>query len=164
LAEEAIRTRKFAGIGFRGPEHTRRVWVIGTGLDVWEVIELYRGKGCQRLLSEHNVSDRQPSLALSYYEAYPQELDRALEENARSEEEWHALSPSVIYSMRTFPGERWVGSWHTTASASVPTGYATRRRTSSINTGPSEGCPIREDHGLFQAQRPGGSRPLRHNR
>lgn len=98
LAEEAIRTRKFPGIGFRGPEHARRAWVIGTGLDVWEVVELYRGKGRERLLSEHNVSERQLNLALTYYEAYPREIERALEENARSEEEWHALSPSVIPS------------------------------------------------------------------
>jgi hypothetical protein len=26
LAEESIRTRRFTGIGFRGPEHSRRVW------------------------------------------------------------------------------------------------------------------------------------------
>jgi hypothetical protein len=29
LAEESIRTRRFPGIGFRGPEHARRAWVIG---------------------------------------------------------------------------------------------------------------------------------------
>ena len=98
LAEEAIRTRKFPGIGFRGAEHARRAWVIGTGLDVWEIVELYQGKGRERVLSEHNVSARQLDLALSYYEAYPREIERALEENARSAEEWHALSPSVIPS------------------------------------------------------------------
>jgi uncharacterized protein (DUF433 family) len=98
LAEEAIRTRKFPGIGFRGAEHARRAWVIGTGLDVWEIVELYQGKGRERVLSEHNVSARQLDLALSYYEAYPREIERALEENARSAEEWHALSPCVIPS------------------------------------------------------------------
>lgn len=96
LAEEAIRTRRFAGIGFRGAERSRRAWVIGTGLDVWEVVELYRGKGRERVLSEHNVSERQLDLALAYYAAYPREIDEALEENARNAEEWHRLSPSVI--------------------------------------------------------------------
>jgi hypothetical protein len=86
LAEESIRTRRFPGIGFRGPEHSRRAWVIGTGLDAWEIRELYEGKGRERLLSEHNVSERQPELALSYYEAYPHEIDQALEENAREPE------------------------------------------------------------------------------
>ena len=98
LAEESIRARRFPGIGFRGPEHSRRAWVIGTGLDVWEVVELYRGKGRERLLSEHNVSERQLDLALSYYEVYPCEIDEALEENARAPEEWHEISPSVIPS------------------------------------------------------------------
>jgi uncharacterized protein (DUF433 family) len=98
LAEESIRTRRFPGIGFRGPEHARRAWVIGTRLDVWEVIELYKGKGRERLLSEHNLLERQLDLALSYYEMYPREIDEALEENARSPEEWHEISPSVIPS------------------------------------------------------------------
>lgn len=96
LAEESIRTRRFPGIGFRGPEHSRRAWVIGTGLDAWEVVELYEGKGRERLLLEHNVSERQLDLALSYREAYPREVEEALEENARTPEEWHELYPSVI--------------------------------------------------------------------
>ena len=96
LAEESIRTRRFAGIGFRGPEHSRRAWVIGTGLDVWEIVELYEAKGKERLLSEHNVSERKLELALSYHEAYPHEIEEALEENARGPEEWHEISPSVI--------------------------------------------------------------------
>lgn len=96
LAEEAIRTRRFPGIGFRGAEHSRRAWVIGTGLDVWELVELHKGKGRERLLAEHNVSERQLDLALSYYETYPREIEEALEENARSPEEWYGLSPSII--------------------------------------------------------------------
>jgi hypothetical protein len=96
LAEESIRTRRFPGIGFRGQEHARRAWVIGTGLDVWELVELYEGK--ERLISEHNVSERQVDLALSYYEAYPREIAQALEENARPPEQWHKISPSVIPS------------------------------------------------------------------
>ena len=83
LAEESIRTRRFPDIGFRGPEHSRRPWLIGTGLDVWEIMDLYEGKGRERLLSEHNVSERQLDLAHSYYEVYPREIDEALEENAR---------------------------------------------------------------------------------
>jgi uncharacterized protein (DUF433 family) len=98
LAEESIRTRRFPGIGFRGSEHSRRAWVIGTGLDVWELVELCEGKGKERLLSEHNISERQLDLALSYYEVYPREIDEAIQENARSPERWHEISPSVIPS------------------------------------------------------------------
>ncbi len=42
--------------------------MIGTGLDVWEVVELYKGKSRERLLTEHNVSERQLDFALSYHE------------------------------------------------------------------------------------------------
>ncbi len=68
----------------------RRAWVIGTGLDVWEVVELYEGKGRERLLSEHSVSERHLT-SLSYREAYPREIDEALEENARTPEEARTL-------------------------------------------------------------------------
>jgi hypothetical protein len=82
LAEESIRTRRLPRIGFRGAEHARRAWVIGTGLDDWELVELYEGKGKERLFSQHNISERHLDLALSYYEVYPREIDEALEENA----------------------------------------------------------------------------------
>ncbi|MBA2714469.1 MAG: hypothetical protein H0U55_13060 [Rubrobacteraceae bacterium] len=59
-------------------------------------MELYESKGRERLLSEHNVSERQLDLALSYYDAYPREIDDALEENARTPEECHEISPSVV--------------------------------------------------------------------
>ena len=75
--------------------------MIGTGLDVWELVELHEGKGRERVLSEHNVSERQLDLSLSYYETYPLEIDEALEENAHSPEEWHEISPSVIPSPPT---------------------------------------------------------------
>ena len=96
LAKESIRTRGFPGIGFRGAEHSRRAWVIGTALDVWELVDLYEGKDRERLLSEHNVSERQLELALSYYETYPREIDQALEENDRTPEEWHELYPYIV--------------------------------------------------------------------
>lgn len=96
LAEESIRSRKFPGVGFRGAENSRRAWVIGAALDVWELVELYEGKGRERLLAEHNVSERQLALALSYCEAYPREIREAIEENTREPEEWHRLNPAVI--------------------------------------------------------------------
>lgn len=68
---------------------------------VRECVELYEGKGWERLLSEHNVSERQLDLALSYYEMYPHKIEEALGENAHSPEEWHEISPSVIPSPPT---------------------------------------------------------------
>jgi hypothetical protein len=40
FAEEAAKTRLHPGIAFRG--RPRRAWVVGSGLDVWEIIELLR--------------------------------------------------------------------------------------------------------------------------
>src|ERR687898_3594022 len=53
LAEEAAKTRLFPGVAFRGSP--RRAWVIGTGLDVWEILELLRSYGGdeQRLRAAH---------------------------------------------------------------------------------------------------------------
>jgi hypothetical protein len=68
---------------------------------VRECVELYEDKGWERLLSEHNVSERQLDLALSYYEMYPHKIEEALGENAHSPEEWHEVSPSLIPSPPT---------------------------------------------------------------
>ena len=40
LAEEAAKARLFPGIAFRG--RPRRAWVIGSGLDVWEIVSMLR--------------------------------------------------------------------------------------------------------------------------
>jgi len=96
LAEESIRVRQFPGISFRETERSRRAWVMGTPLDVWELIELYRGKGRDRLFAEHVVTTSQLDLAMAYHDAFPPEIDEALDENARSPEEWHRLYPSVV--------------------------------------------------------------------
>ncbi len=95
LAEESIRMRRFPGLAFRGPEHDRRPWVIGTALDVWEVVEAYKAMGMERLLGEGDLPATKVRLALRYYEEYPEEIDQAIAENRRSDEEWRRLYPSV---------------------------------------------------------------------
>src|SRR3990172_9920816 len=53
LTEEAARMRRFPGMGFRGEDAAREAWVIGTGLDVWEVIEMLEDYGSvERLVEE----------------------------------------------------------------------------------------------------------------
>ncbi|MDQ3251060.1 MAG: hypothetical protein M3P86_01985 [Actinomycetota bacterium] len=95
LADEALRMRRFPGIGFRGPEHDRRAWVMGTGLDMWELIELHRDGG-ESILENHPISRRQLGVALAYYGEYSEEIDRHLQENDRTPEEWHEMYPGVI--------------------------------------------------------------------
>ena len=95
LADEALRMRRFPGIGFRGPEHDRRAWVIGTGLDVWEMIELYKDGG-EEILENHPISRRQLEVVLAYHKEYPDEIDWHIEENSRTPEEWHRLYPGIL--------------------------------------------------------------------
>jgi hypothetical protein len=58
LAGEGVRMRRFPGIAFRGFERDRRAWVVGTGLDVWEVVEGHDEMGRERLLRESSLSTR----------------------------------------------------------------------------------------------------------
>lgn len=101
LAEEAARMRRFPGVAFRGPEHDRRAWVLGTALDVWQVVEAYEAMGLERLLEEGDLFERSIKLAFAYRKEYPEEIDEAIARNQRSQEEWHALYPALIPA----PGE-----------------------------------------------------------
>ena len=97
LAEEAARMRRFPGIAFRGPEHARRAWLIGTALDVWEVVEACKHwDSLEKLLAEGDLPERHVRLALAYYHEYPEEIDQAIAENQASEEELHALYPTFV--------------------------------------------------------------------
>src|SRR5919201_3705742 len=55
LTEEAARLRRFPGSGFRGEEPYREAWVIGTGLDVWELIQMLQDfdDSIEQLLADH---------------------------------------------------------------------------------------------------------------
>jgi uncharacterized protein (DUF433 family) len=96
LTEEAARMRRFPGIGFRGPDGGRDAWVIGTALDVWQIVEAYRDFGSvERILAETDLSERALRLALAYAEAYPDEIEQALAENRRPLEEFRELYPFI---------------------------------------------------------------------
>jgi uncharacterized protein (DUF433 family) len=96
LTEEAMRTRRFPGIAFRGDDVGRRPWVIGTGLDVWEICEMADdSESIAELVADTHLTERQVRLALAYREHYPEEIDEAIAENTRSPEEWQELYPFV---------------------------------------------------------------------
>jgi uncharacterized protein (DUF433 family) len=100
LAEEAAKTRRFPGIGFRGPE-PRRPWVIGSGLDVWEIAEMLGDFGSvEKLLQETHLTERDVRLANAYAVAYPDEVEQARAENRRSPEELRELYPFVQVASR----------------------------------------------------------------
>jgi uncharacterized protein (DUF433 family) len=85
LAEEALRTRLFPGIAFRGDDFERRAWVIGAAHDVWQVVDAHRDFGSvDAMLAEGNLSEQQIRLALAYHERFPEEINEAIERNRRS--------------------------------------------------------------------------------
>lgn len=84
LAEEALRARMFPGIAFRGEDWERRPWVIGTALDVWQIVDAYRDFGSvEAMLAKSNLSERRLRLALAYHERFPDEIDEAIALNRR---------------------------------------------------------------------------------
>jgi hypothetical protein len=99
LTEEAVRTRRFAGIGFRGEDAARRPWVIGTGLDVWEISQMLEDFGSiEILVRQTQLSERQVHLAVAYRDGYPEEIADAITENRRTAEQWRELYPFIELS------------------------------------------------------------------
>lgn len=96
FTEEAARTRRFPGIAFRGDDARRRAWVIGSGLDVWEVIEMLEDFGSpEALVADTHLSSAQVRLAAAYRDAYPTEVDEAIADNRRPLDELRVLFPFI---------------------------------------------------------------------
>jgi uncharacterized protein (DUF433 family) len=96
FTEEAARVRRFPGIGFRGDDIDRVPWVIGTGLDVWEIIEMLEDLGStERLVRDSHLTAAHVRLAVVYRDAYPDEIAEAVAGNRRTPEEWAELFPFV---------------------------------------------------------------------
>ncbi len=96
LTEEAARVRRFPGTGFRGDDAARVPWVIGTGLDVWEICEMLDDFGdADRLVRETHLTAAHVRLAVAYREAHPLEIAEAIELNRRPPDEWRSLYPFI---------------------------------------------------------------------
>ena len=82
LLREAVRMRRVPGIVFVEGPTGRRAAIVGTGLDVWEVVTQFREVGwdyeqlrnCYEWLSESQLA-----AALNYYRLYPDEVDARIE-------------------------------------------------------------------------------------
>ncbi len=84
---------------FRGVDWERRAWVIGTALDVWQVVEAHRDFGSvHRMASEGAADGRQIRPALAYYERFGDEIDAAIADNRRSLEQLREEHPFVAVS------------------------------------------------------------------
>ncbi len=99
LTEEAVRVRRFPGIAFRGEDAARRPWVIGSGLDVWEIVQMLEDFGSiESLVAQTQLSERHARLAVVYRDSYPEEIAEAIAENRRTVEQWRELYPSIELS------------------------------------------------------------------
>lgn len=99
LTDEALRTRRFPGIGFRDEPPHRRAWIIGAGLDIWELCELVdRYPDTKTLVADFPlVDERHCDLALAYRRSHPDEIAEQIQDNNRSPEERLELAPFVRY-------------------------------------------------------------------
>ena len=96
LAEEALRTRRFPGIAFRGSDWNRRPWMIGTALDVWEIVGAARAYGTPgEMAAATDLTEPQIRVALAYYAEFAEEIDTAIAENERSLAEFQRQYPTV---------------------------------------------------------------------
>jgi len=96
LAEEALRTRRFPGVAFRGRDWNRRPWVIGTALDVWEIVAALRGYDSpQDMADKTDLTEAQVRLARAYHQEFPDEIDAAIAENERPLEELRREFPTI---------------------------------------------------------------------
>jgi uncharacterized protein (DUF433 family) len=99
LAEEALKTRLFPGIAFRGLDWERRAWVIGTALDVWEIVIAYRDfASVERMTANTDLSERQIGLALAYHDRFPAEIDELIHRNQQSLVDLRTAYPTIDVS------------------------------------------------------------------
>ncbi|HSZ14055.1 MAG TPA: hypothetical protein VK790_08460 [Solirubrobacteraceae bacterium] len=102
LADEALRMRLFPGIAFRGTDWDRRAWVIGTALDVWQIVDAYQDiRSVERMVEGGSANERSVNLGLAYYERFPDEIDAAIAENRRSIEQLRDEFPFIAVSSTT---------------------------------------------------------------
>lgn len=93
---ETIRMRRYPGIAFRGDDHRRRAWVLGMGLDVWEVVSLLRDfESEHELAREYGLTPGQIRIALAYYQRFREEIDELISRGRRSEAELDGRYPFV---------------------------------------------------------------------
>lgn len=96
LTEEAARCRRLPGVAFRGDDAQRRAWVIGSGLDVWEIVQMWEDFGSvEALCAGTHLTPTQVRIALAYRDAYPEEITEAIELNRRPLAEIKTLYPFI---------------------------------------------------------------------
>lgn len=90
--EEGLRVDEHPLVRFADGPMGRRAALIGTGLDVWEVVATIRDNdGDPEAAAAYLEKPVQlVQAAVAYYGAYPAEIDRMIERNQLAAEEAHA--------------------------------------------------------------------------
>jgi len=86
LLEEAVRMRRAPGIVFVDGANGRRAVVAGSGLEVWEIVQMWRevGEDYRRLRAAYDwLTEPQLRAALSYWELYGSEVEERLAREAK---------------------------------------------------------------------------------
>lgn len=88
LLEMAVRMQRFPGIVFVEGPAGRRAHLAGTGLDVWEIVELLKEYRSASRLGEAfpSLPSRTIQVAEAYARTYPEEIETFLKLNAREPE------------------------------------------------------------------------------
>jgi uncharacterized protein (DUF433 family) len=103
MLTEAVKMRRIPGIDFVDGLTGRRARIVGTGLEVWEVISGYRAEdeNWEHLKEAFLwLSDFQLRAALAYAEAYPDEINERIRRNEE-------LSPEVIWAKYPYMKPPW---------------------------------------------------------
>lgn len=91
LLDEGIKTHRFSGIVYRDGPTGRRAALVG-GPDVWEIVRAVseaKGRGETRLraaANAHDLSLARARLAVEFYAAFPNEINKRIEADERAAE------------------------------------------------------------------------------
>jgi uncharacterized protein (DUF433 family) len=94
--KEGLRQSRFASIEFRSFQGERQACIKG-GLQVWQLIMVARDFDMEvdKIAYHLDLKPEQVRAGLHYYEAYPEEIDRALDENNMGYDRLKALLPNL---------------------------------------------------------------------
>jgi uncharacterized protein (DUF433 family) len=109
MVTEAIKLRHVPTIHFEDGATGRRACVPGTGIPIWEIIELYEGAGRDRdeLGRVYAWLDSyQLDAAIAYYEAFPGDITPRLKSDEEALAELHALWENHPQTSPHWPGRQ----------------------------------------------------------
>lgn len=92
MVEEALRSADHPGIEFADNGGSRRARIRGTGVEVWEMVDLVKlhGGDIDAVVAFTDRPRGQVEAALAYYGAFPDDIDLLVEANRRAAEEGRA--------------------------------------------------------------------------